>query len=205
MRRWLFITFLALLWQAAWLLLWQVYLFEALELSSAPDTTVFNDSTGGSRTLWVVSGIGFGMVLIGVRVAFSGRELLRGARIRGAVLLAAGATPALLGLSVSFLFPSVTSLIIDEPERTVTHRTGWLYWETQEKLGFDEIERIVWRDDRRRVGRTGNACQRFSHLKLFRFDGTVMQLAGDLRSESMAVSIADASEAPFFRTGIQEC
>ena len=53
-------------WTFGWVYAWQAQLFERYGREAAPGLTIFENTTGDLRVLWVASGIGLFLSVVGV-------------------------------------------------------------------------------------------------------------------------------------------
>ncbi len=193
MRRWVILAFLATLWPLAWLLLWQIYLFDVLEASSNPGVTVLTHGGRRSLELWFVTGFGIVFVLASVLLLFAGSSMRTEAARCAVAFRIAGASLLLATLPLPVLFPRVESIILDEPGKAIATQTRWLYWEESNAIAFADIDRIQHMRVRWLV--EGGACLSLVTLKVIANDRTVIAMPDGLRTDSMARTIADAADA----------
>ena len=193
MRRWVILAFLATLWPLAWLLLWQIYLFDVLEATSKPGVTVLTHGGRRSLELWFVTGFGVVFLLVSVLFFFAG-SAFRVEAVRCALAFrVAGAGLALVALPLPFLYPRVESIILDEPGKAIAMQTRWLYWVEDDAIAFADIDRIQHRKERFFV--EGGVCLQFVTLKVIANDRSRIEMPRGLRTDSMALAIAEAAEA----------
>ena len=193
MRRWVILAFVVTLWPLAWLLLWQFYLFDALEASSKPGVTVLTHGGRRSLELWFVTGFGVVFLLASVLLLFAGSAMRTEAAKCAVAFRIAGATLLLVVLPLPFLYPRVDSIILDEPGRAIATQTRWLYWEESDAIAFADIDRIQHMKVRWLV--EGGVCLSVVTLKVIANDRSRIEMPDGLRTDSMARTIADAADA----------
>ena len=154
-------------WTFVWTSAWRSSLFERSYREPGPGITVFTATGGDLGVLWVAAGVGLVFASLGVSFL-----VLRGIFGRGSpqwdrAWLVVGSILTLIGLSLPILYPSATSLVIDEPGQLVALERRWLYAETTEALTFNDIKKVNLRVERRLL-RIGNLSRgesiRFSSL-----------------------------------------
>lgn len=196
-------------WNLGWFVAWRSYLLEGFYAEAGPGVTVFTDSRGDLRILLV--GTGLGLFLGGLGVFFlrhgsvfgaaGDRDSLRWSlvwRISGALSLA-------LGVAAVILFPSATSLVIDEQRRLVAMEQQWLYAATTEALPFDDVGQVNLRVFRTLTGSVAKACQVGTGLSLVRHSGGWMEVPRGFGHEAVARSVAQATGVRLWETGKREC
>ena len=193
MRRWVILCFLATLWPLAWLLLWQVYLFDVLEASSKPGVTVLTHGGRRSLELWLVTGFGIVFLLASVLLLFAGSSMRTEAAKCAVAFRVAGASLLLVVLPLPLIYPRVESIVLDEPARAIAVQTRWLYWEESDAIAFADIDRIQHMKLRWLV--EGGVCLSVVTLKVIANDRAVIAMPDGLRTDAMARAIADAAGA----------
>lgn len=194
-------------WASGWFAAWQLYLFELLSLDPAPGLTLFVNERSEQRSLWV--GVGTALVLgsLGVFFLVYSRIFRRSQAARWRCLfLGSGVAFTLVGLSATILFPSTTTLVIDEQAEVVRIEQRWLYAGTTEALLFDDIERIGLRVFRTRLtAGTATACQTVTAASIIRHDKTWLEVPGGFDHEAVANSIVEIANVPLDAYGVRQC
>ena len=193
-------------WTFGWVYLWQAQLFERYGREPGPALTVFEDTAGDLRVLWVASGIGLFLSVVGVSLLASRRLFAADSPGWSRVWLVSGAVLLALGLSLPILFPSKTVMVLDERLQVFTVESRWLYAKTADVLPFDEIARVNLRVHRK-LQRIGNseACQVGRGLSIVRGDKTWLDIPSGFDHEAVASGVSGAAGVPLDETGLKEC
>ena len=193
-------------WTFAWTSAWRSSLFERSYREPGPGITVFTATEGDLRVLWIAAGVG--LVLASLGVSFL---VLRGIFGPGSpqwdrVWLVVGSALTLLGLSLPILYPSATSLVVDEPGEIVSLERRWLYAEAADALAFSDIKKVNLRVERRLL-RIGNeeACQVGRGFSIVGHDRTRLEIPGEFANEEVAVTVAGIAGALLEQLGATEC
>ena len=124
-RTWLPLGIPLVGWTLVWVYVWQVELLERYGREAGPGLTVFEDTAGDLRVVWIASGVGLFLAAVGVsflvnRVVFAAQS-----PVWSRVWLVAGVVLTLLGLSLPILFPAKTGKAVSSsPARTRTRPAG---------------------------------------------------------------------------------
>ena len=193
-------------WTLGWTLAWRSLLFERFYHETSPGVSVFTASGGDLRVLWVASAVGFVLASAGVAFLLLRTMFGSGSPQWSRVWLIAGSVLTLIGLSMPLLYPSATSLVIDEPGGLVALERRWLYAETVEALAFGDIRKVNLRIERRLL-RIGNeqACQIGRGFSIVGNDRTWLEIPGELAREEIAEAAAQAAGVPLEQLGATEC
>lgn len=193
-------------WTFVWTSAWRSSLFERSYRESGAGTTVFTATGGDLRVLWVAAGVGLAVASLGVGFLVLRNTFGRGSPQWDRVWLVAGSALTLLGLSLPILYPSATSLVIDEPAQVVALERRWLYAETAEAVAFDDIKKVNLRVERRllRIG-DEEACQVGRGFSIVSNDRTWLEMPGEFATEEIAVMVAGIAGAPLEQLGAREC
>ena len=204
--KWLLLAIPLAGWTLGWVYAWQAKLLERYGREASPGLTIFEDTTGDLRVLWIASGIGLFLSVVGVSLLIKRVAFASDSPGWSRVWLVSGTIFLILGLSLPILFPSKTLMVIDEGARTFTVESRWLYAEAVELLPFDEIARVNLRAHRK-LKRVGNseACQVGRGLSIIRSDRTWLEVSSGFDHEAVATGIADAAGVTLDRTGAKEC
>ena len=66
LRSWLPFAVTLFAWTFGWIYAWQAHLFERYGREPGPGLTIFFDTTGDLRVLWIASGIGLFLSVVGL-------------------------------------------------------------------------------------------------------------------------------------------
>ena len=206
LRTWLPLSIALTGWTLGWIYAWQAQLFERYGRGAAPGLTIFENTTGDLRVLWVASGIGLFLSVVGVSLLLNRGIFASDSPGWSRVWLVSGIMLTVLGLSLPILFPSKTIMVIDEGAQAFTVESRWLYAEKIEVLPFDEIARVNLRVHRtlQRIG-NAEACQAATGLSIVRRERTWLDIPSGFDHEAVASGIAQAASVPLDRTGAKEC
>lgn len=193
-------------WTFVWTSAWRSSLFERSYRESGPGVTVFTATEGDLRVLWVAAGVGLVVAFVGVAFLALRGIFGRGSPQWDRVWLVLGSALTLLGLSLPILYPSATSLVIDEPGQAVALERRWLYAGTAEPLAFDDIKKVNLRVERRLL-RIGNeeACQVGRGFSIVGNDRTWLEMPGEFATAEIAETVARIAGAPLEQLGATEC
>ena len=193
-------------WTLGWVYVWQVELLERYGREAGPGLTVFQDTAGDLRVLWIASGLGLFLSAVGVSLLVNRVMFASDSPTWSRVWLVSGVILTAVGLSLPILFPSKTVMVIDERAQVFAVESRWLYAETAEVLPFDEIARVNLRVQRtlQRVG-SGEACQVGRGLSIVRHDRTWLEIGSGFDHEAVASGVSEAAGVPLDRTGTDEC
>ena len=193
-------------WTLGWAYVWQAQLFERYGRDAGPGLTVFENTAGDLRILWIALGIGLFLSAVGVSLLVYRGIFRSDSPTWSRVWLVSGALLTVLGLSLPILFPSKTLMVIDERAEVFTVESRWLYAETVEVLPFDQIARVNYRVHRtlQRIGNS-EACQVGRGLSIVRRDRTWLDVPGGFDLEAVASDVAAVASVPLDQTGAQEC
>lgn len=204
--KWLPIILFLVGWTAAWVFLWQSYLFELFDREPRQGLTVFEVRSGDVRILW--SAAVAGLVLAGVGFFFLVHSSIFRSHSIGwsRTWLVAGAFLTLAGLALPVVYPSARSLVIDEHARTISVERRWLYAERAEAVTFDEIERVNLRVQRILLGSVeGGPCQIGTGLSIVRDNRTWLEVPKGFPHEEVAERVAAIAGAPLVSAAAHEC
>ncbi len=206
LRTWLPLGIPLVGWTLAWVYVWQVELLERYGREAGPGLTVFEDTAGDLRVLWIASGLGLFLAAVGVSFLVNRVVFAAPSPVWSRVWLVAGVVLTVLGLSLPILFPAKTVLVIDEGAQVVAVESRWLYAASAEVLPFAEIARVNLRVHRslQRVG-SGEACQVGTGLSIVRHDRTWLEVGSGFDHETVASGVSEAVGVPLDRTGADEC
>ncbi len=206
LRTWLPLSIPLAGWTLGWVYAWQAQLLERYGREAGPGLTVFEDTAGDLRVLWIASGIGLFLSIVGVSLLVSRRTFAADSPGWSRVWLVSGVVLLALGLSLPILFPSKTVMVLDERLGVFTVESRWLYAETADVLPFDEIARVNLRVHRK-LQRIGNseACQVGRGLSIIRRDKTWLDIPSGFDHEAVASGVSDAAGVPLDETGLKEC
>ena len=206
LRTWIPFVVLLVGWTLGWLLLWQGYLFDRFGRDPEPGLTVFEDTGGDLRILWAAAITG--LLLLGVGVAFLAFKTIfaRHSWVWSRLWLVSGIVLIVVGLSFPVLFPSKTTLLVDEQAEVVSLQSRWLYAATTESLSFHELSRINLRvrETLRKIG-ASEKCLIGTGLSLIREQGQPLRVPGGFDHEAVAARIAKASGAKLDVHDTREC
>ena len=193
-------------WTFGWIYVWQAQLFERYGREAGPGLTIFEDTAGDLRILWIASGVGLFLSAVGVSLLVIRGIFRSDSPGWSRVWLVSGVVLLALGLSLPILFPSKTVMVLDERLQVFTVESRWLYTETADVLPFDQIARINLRAHRK-LQRIGNseACQVGRGLSIIRRDKTWLEIPSGFDHEAVASGVADAAGVPLDKTGAKEC
>lgn len=193
-------------WTLGWIYAWQAQLLERYGREAGPGLTVFENTAGDLRVLWIASGIGLFLSAVGVSLLVKRGVFASDSPGWSRVWLVSGVVLLALGLSLPILFPSKTLMVLDERLQVFTVESRWLYVETADVLPFDEIARVNLRVHRK-LKRIGNreACQVGRGLSIIRRDKTWLEIPSGFDHEAVASGVADAAGVPLDKTGLKEC
>ena len=196
-------------WSLGWFVAWRSYLLEAFYTEAGPGVTVFTDSQGDLRILWVATGIGLFLGSLGVFFLRNGAVFRaagdRDSRRWSVAWRISGALSLVLGAAAIILFPSATSLVVDEQRGLVAMEQQWLYAATTEALPFDDLAQVNLRVFRTLSGSVAKACQVGTGLSLVRQSGGWMEVPRGFGHEAVATSVAQATGVRLWETGKREC
>ena len=206
LRTWLPLSIALTGWTLGWIYAWQAQLFERYGREAAPGLTIFENTTGDLRVLWVASGIGLFLSVVGVSLLLNRGIFRSDSPAWSRVWLVSGVVLLALGLSLPILFPSKTVMVLDERLQAFTVESRWLYAETAEVLPFDQIARVNLRVHRtlQRIG-NAQACQQATGLSIVRNDRTWLDITSGFDHQAVASGVAEAAGVPLDRTGADEC
>ena len=182
-------------WNAGWFLAWQSYLLDAFHAEAGPSVTVFADTKGDLRNLWV--GTGLGLFFGGLGVFFLRHGSLFAAAVDPAtrrwsvVWRISGTLTLAIGLAAAPLLVSGRSLVIDESRGLIAMEQRWLYAATSEELPFDDLAQINLRVFRTLVGSVGRACQVGTGLSLVRNSRGWLEVPSGFGHEAVATRVAE--------------
>ena len=191
-------------WMLAWAFFWQWSLLERFYPAPGAGVHVFPAQGTDLRILWIAAGVGLLLATAGVALWMQARAFGADSPRWNRFWLVSGVVLILIGLSLPIVFPSAGSLVIDERGRTVSLERRWLYAETSEAMGFDEIERVSLRIERRLV-RAGGACQIGRGLSIITYDKTILAVPSDFPHEEVAALVVRISGATLEDLGAREC
>ena len=202
------IPFVVLLvgWILGWLLLWQAYLFDRFGRDPEPRLTVFEDTGGDLRILWIASITG--LLLLGLGVAFLAFRAIFASHslVWSRTWLVSGVVLIVVGLSFPVLFPSKTVILVDEEAGVVSMQSRWLYAGTTESLSFHELLRINLRvrETPRKIG-ASEKCLIGTGLSLIREQGPALRVPEGFDHEAVAARLAEVSGAKLDLHETREC
>ena len=205
-RTWLLLAIPLAGWAFGWVYVWQAQLFERYGREAGPGLTIFEDTAGDLRILWIASGVGLFLSAVGVSLLVIQGIFRSDSPTWSRVWLVSGVVLLALGLSLPILFPSKTVMVLDERLQVFTVESRWLYTETADVLPFGEIARVNLRAHRK-LQRIGNseACQVGRGLSIIRRDKTWLEIPSGFDHEAVASGVSDAAGVPLDRTGVKEC
>ena len=199
-RRWVVLTALLVGWVFGWTYAWQAYLIEALFREPEMGIGVFTERGRDVRVLWGVAGAALSVGGLGVFL-FALSSIFREHSIAWCrAWLAAGTVITLVGLSLLVLFPSATSVVIDEHARVLAVEQRWLYTSVAKMVRFEEMARINLRAHRTRVA---GICQRGVGLSIIRSDGSWVDIP--FGQEDVARHLAKATGIAIEDSGLERC
>ena len=196
-------------WNFGWFVVWQSYLHEAFATEGGPGLTVFTDTVGDLRNLWIGTGVGLFFGGLGVFLLRQGSVFGaagdRDSRRWSLVWRISGTLSLALGLAAVILLPSARSLVIDEGTGSIALEQQWLYAATTEALPFDDLAQVNLRVFRTLSGSVARACQVGTGLSLVRHSGGWMEVPRGFGHEAVARSVAQATGVRLWETGKREC
>jgi hypothetical protein len=192
----------SLAWPVAWLLLWRVFLFDALVPSASTGQTIYNDNQQTKEVLWIVFAFSVALIAFASLLLPYSSQVRRNSSGWGTGVRVTAVVLGLVAVSLPLMFPRVDAVVLDESAETISLESRWLYTSEAKTIAFDVIERIQWREEG--ILERGE-CYPVTTLKVLANDFSQIALPRDLRLESIALEFSEATQLPIELIGGQTC